>query len=166
MPDNSDSSPATADRSANTKPNREYEVGYGKPPAAHRFKHGNNANPKGRKKGSRSRKIVTRDVLLEPVTVREGGDIRQMPAIEAVLKRLLSNALAGDNKAAFAVIGIAQKEGILTAEQEQVVESLSESDQAIMADMKRRMEEAVPEQPLPSGQAAPDPSGVQESPTP
>jgi hypothetical protein len=63
-----------------------------------------------------------------------------MPALEAVLKKVLSKALAGDNKAALTIIGIAQKEGILTPEQEQVVENLSESDLAIMADVKRRLE--------------------------
>lgn len=159
MPDVRDNPPA-----ATPKPKGEYEVGYGKPPVAHRFKHGNNANPRGRKRGTRSRKIVIRDVLFEPVTVREGGDVRQMPALEAVLKRLLSKALAGDNKAALTIIGIAQKEGILTTDQEQVVESLSESDLAIMEDVKRRLEEAVPEQPL--SVTALDPPGCADPPAP
>jgi hypothetical protein len=128
------------DRPANNGPKADYDVGYCKPPAAYRFKHGNNANPKGRKKGSRNRKVVIRDVLFEAVTVREGSEIRQMSALEAVLKKVLSKALAGDNKAALTIIGIAQKEGILTPEQEQVVENLSESDLAIMEDVKRRLE--------------------------
>jgi hypothetical protein len=64
------------DRPTKNGPKGEYDVGYGRPPAAHRFKHGNKANPKGRKKGSRNRKIVIQEVLFEPVTVREGGEIR------------------------------------------------------------------------------------------
>jgi hypothetical protein len=52
----------------------------------------------------------------------------------------LAKALAGDNKAALTIIGIAQKEGILTPEQEQVVDDLSESDQAILEDVRRRLE--------------------------
>jgi hypothetical protein len=87
-----------------------------------------------------------------------------MPALEAVLKKLLSKALAGDNKAALTIIGIAQKEGILTTEQEQVVESLSESD--LMEDVKRRLEAAALELPLPSSKTAPDPLGRAEPPTP
>jgi Family of unknown function (DUF5681) len=130
MPDN---------RPARNRPKGDYDVGYGKPPVAHRFKHGNKANPKGRKKGSHNRKVVIREVLFEAVTVREGGEIRQMPALEAVLKKMLSKALAGDNKAALTIIGMAQKEGLLTPEQEQVVEDLSESDLVIMADAKRRL---------------------------
>ena len=93
-------------------PKRDYDVGYRKPPSAHRFKHGNKANPRGRKKGSRNRKVVIHDVFFEAVTVREGGKIRQMSALEAVLKKMLSKALSGDNKAALTIIGIAQKEGI------------------------------------------------------
>ena len=110
---NSQDDATVGDRQAKNRPKEDYDVGYCKPPAAHRFKHGNKANPKGRKKGARNRKVVIREVLFEAVTVREGGEIRQMSALEAVLKKMLSKALAGDNKAALTIIGIAQKEGIL-----------------------------------------------------
>jgi hypothetical protein len=165
MPNTEDDT-TPGDRPTRNGPKGEYDVGYGRPPAAHRFKHGNKANPKGRKKGSRNRKIVIHEVLFEAVTVREGGEIRQMPALVAVLKKLLSKALAGDNKAALTIIGIAQKEGILTPEQEQAVEGLSESDLAIMEDVKRRLEAAALEQPFPSSQTAHDPLGRAEPPTP
>jgi hypothetical protein len=143
------------DRPAKNRPKADYDVGYCRPPAAHRFKHGNKANPKGRKKGSRNRKVVIHDVLFEAVTVREGGEIKRMSALEAVLKKMLSKALAGDNKAALTIIGIAQKEGILTPEQEQVVENLSESDLAIMEDVRRRLASSDLEYPLPCGSAEP-----------
>jgi len=122
-----------------------YDVGYCKPPLAHRFKHGNKANPKGRGKGSKNRKVVIQDVMFEPVTVREGDRTKQMSALEAVLKKTLSKALAGDNKAALTIIGIAQKEGILTPAQERTVDDLSETDLAIMRDVRRRLAAATPE---------------------
>jgi Family of unknown function (DUF5681) len=122
---------------------RNYDIGYCKPPLAHQFKHGNKANPKGRGKGSKCRKIVIQDVMFEPVTVREGERTKQMSALEAVLKKTLSKALAGDNKAALTIIGIAQKEGILTPAQELAVDDLSETDLAIMQDVKRRLEAAA-----------------------
>jgi Family of unknown function (DUF5681) len=144
------------DRSPKHRPKGDYDVGYCRPPAAHRFKHGNKANPKGRKKGSHNRKVVIHEVLFEAVTVREGGE-RQMSALEAVLKKTLSKALAGDNKAALTIIGIAQKEGILTPEQEQAVEDLSEGDLAIVEDVKRRLGDSVselpPSEPIPSDNA-------------
>jgi len=95
-----------SDHPAKNRPKGDYDVGYCKPPVAHRFKPGNQANPRGRKRGSRNRKVVVREVLFEAVTVREGGEIRQMAALEAVLKKLLSKALAGDNKAALTIIGL------------------------------------------------------------
>jgi hypothetical protein len=143
------------DHPTKNRPKADYDVGYGKPPAAHRFKYGNKANPKGRKKGSRNRKVVIHEVFFEAVTVREGGEIRQMSALEAVLKKMLSKALAGDNKAALTIIGIAQKEGILTPDEEQVVENLSESDLAIMEDVKRRLAASALEDPLLCGNDEP-----------
>jgi hypothetical protein len=95
---------------------------------------------KAAKRGSRNREVVIREVLLEAVTVREGDTVRQMPALEAVLKKTLAKALAGDGRATLTIIGIAQKEGILTTEQEQVVHDLSKSDLAILQDVKRRLE--------------------------
>jgi Family of unknown function (DUF5681) len=117
---------------------KDYQVGYGRPPVEHRFKPGNNANPKGRKKKTQNRKVVIRDLLLEPITVKEGGEVKQMSMLEAVLKKTMSKALAGDHKAALTIIGIAQREGILTPEQEEI-DSLSDSDRAIMEDAMKRL---------------------------
>jgi hypothetical protein len=142
MPNSQDDT-APADRPAKNTPKGDYDVGYCKPPTAHRFKHGNKANPKGRKKGSRNRKIEIHGVLLEPVTVRENGETRQMSALEAVLKQTLSKALAGDHKASLTIIGIAQKEGILTPDRELPIDNLSETDLAIMEDAKRRWSQSA-----------------------
>jgi hypothetical protein len=43
-----------------------------------------------------------------------------MTKLEAVLKKTFSQALAGDKKAALTIIGLAQKEGFLTREEEEV----------------------------------------------
>jgi hypothetical protein len=120
------------------EPKVDYGVGYRRPPVEHRFKPGNNANPKGRKKKTRNRKLVISELLFEPITVREGGEVKQMSVLEAVLKKLLSKALTGDNKAALTIIGLAQREGILTPEQEEAVDNLPESDMAIMQDAMKR----------------------------
>ena len=89
---------------------------------------------------------MIQDVLFEPVTVREGDRTKQMSALEAVLKKTLSKALAGDNKSALTILGIAKKEGILAPAREQAVDDLSETDLAIMRDVKRRLEAPAPEQ--------------------
>lgn len=82
-----------------------YEVGYGKPPEATRFKPGKSGNPKGRPKGSRNRKpgdaVIGRlkDVILEeayrPIQVREGGELMEIPAVQAALRSLGVQAAKG-----------------------------------------------------------------------
>jgi Family of unknown function (DUF5681) len=135
------------DHPAKHGPKGNYEVGYSKPPIEHRFKPGNNANPKGRKKGSRSRKFIIADVLLEPISVREGNEVKSMSKLEAVLKKTLSQALSGDKKAALTIIAMAQKEGFLTPEEEEAVDNLSETDLDIMDDARRRLGGARSEPP-------------------
>lgn len=121
-------------------PSRNYEVGYGKPPKEFQFKPGNNANRRGRKKGSRNRKTVIEEVLYEPISVREGDKVKKIPVLEAILKKMANKALMGDNKAALTIVGLAQKEGLLTPAQDAMVEdNLSETDKAILADFARRL---------------------------
>ena len=122
------------------QPTGDYGTGYCRPPKDHQFEPGNRANPRGRKKGSRNRKLVIQEVLFEPVAVRVGEEVKKMPALEAILKTTVNRALKGDHKAALTIIGLAQKEGLLTPEQNDAVEeSLSDNDKAILADFKRRM---------------------------
>jgi hypothetical protein len=115
------------------RPNGDYEVGYAKPPAEHRFKPGNNANPKGRQRGTKNHSVVIRDVLLAQIAVRVGGETKQMSKLEALFEKTLSEALAGDKKSAALIFSIAQKEGLLTPEQEEAAEGFSEADAAVLA---------------------------------
>jgi Family of unknown function (DUF5681) len=121
----------------------DYQVGYGRPPVEHRFKPGNKANPKGRGKRTRNRKFVVREFLFEPVTVNEGGEVKQMPALEVVIKRLLAQALKGDHRSALTILGLAQRDGLLTPEQEEVVDGLPENDRAILLDGMERLNHAA-----------------------
>ena len=133
---------SNADRSeaqGENAPSSNYEVGYGKPPKEFQFKPGNNANRRGRKKGSRNRKAVMEEVLFEPISVREGDKVKKISVLEAIIKKMANKALMGDNKAALTIVGLAQKEGLLTPAQEEMVEeNLSDTDKAILADFARR----------------------------
>lgn len=55
-----------------------YDVGYKKPPKEHRFKPGNNANPRGRPKGVKNLSTLVQEALNEKVTVQERGRSRKM----------------------------------------------------------------------------------------
>jgi hypothetical protein len=120
-----------------------YAVGYGRPPRQHQFKVGNTASRRGRKRGSRNRTLVIREILFEPIKVREGEDVKKMPLLEAIVRQTCNLALKGDHKAALMIIGLAQKEGLLTPELNEVLEeNMSEADKAILADYKKRLNDS------------------------
>ncbi len=77
----------------------DYEIGYGKPPKATRFKKGQSGNPKGRPKGAKGLAASLRRELEAKITVREGGRTVTMSKAEATVKRLVELALRGDSKA-------------------------------------------------------------------
>jgi hypothetical protein len=78
----------------------DYEVGYGKPPKATRWKKGESGNRNGRKKGSKSLKTIIRELFNRRVTVRDGDRVIRMSALEAMFLRFLERAMRGDPKAA------------------------------------------------------------------
>jgi hypothetical protein len=83
-----------------------YEVGYGKPPKQHRFKKGQSGNPGGRPKKAKNKprpidppNQPTDALILEeayrPVTIREGDQVIELPAIQAAMRALAISAMKG-----------------------------------------------------------------------
>ena len=84
----------------NTSSSTSYSVGYGKPPETTRFRPGKSGNLKGRpgRKTVAERSILK--ILDEHVTVAERGVKRSIPVVEVIYRRLRSNAMNGDVRAA------------------------------------------------------------------
>jgi hypothetical protein len=113
---NAGDSSRRAKRPAKNTPTGNYEVGFCKPPRANQFKPANNANPMGRPKGMRNRKVVVKALLLA-----------------------INDALKGDHKSRLMAIAMAREDGLLTPEQvEAIEENMSEHDKKIMENFKTR----------------------------
>ena len=76
-----------------------YSVGHGRPPLHSRFKPGQSGYPKGRLKQSRNLRTVVKHVLNQDMQIREGGRLRRMSAIEALVRTTMARALKGEPKA-------------------------------------------------------------------
>jgi hypothetical protein len=76
-----------------------YEVGYGRPPVATRFRRGGVGNPKGRPKKKKTVGQMIEAALMIPVTVEEKGRPKRITALEIIFRTLVHAAARGDNGA-------------------------------------------------------------------
>ena len=77
------------------KNERQYEVGYGKPPKHTRFSKGRSGNPKGRPKGSKGFAAIVRRELDSEVEVRQNGRVKKIAKREVIIKQLVNRAAEG-----------------------------------------------------------------------
>jgi hypothetical protein len=87
-----------------------YEVGYGRPPSHTRFRKGVSGNPGGRPRGltkARARKLALQEAY-RLITVREGDEVRTLPAMQAVMRQLVRLALIGKGPALRMLIELVQ----------------------------------------------------------
>ena len=89
---------------------KDYEVGYGKPPKEKRFAPGQSGNPRGRPKGAKNKKLDIprkneermKRVILEEcyrhIGIRDGEKLIRIPVIQAVVRNLALNAIKGNQR--------------------------------------------------------------------
>lgn len=86
-----------------------YDVGYGRPPRAARFKAGQSGNPRGRPKGRRKArpfdataeklKALVLEEAYRPIQIRDGAELIELPVLQAALRSLALNAAKGRPRA-------------------------------------------------------------------
>lgn len=130
---------------------RDYKVGYGKPPEHSRFKPGQSGNKKGRPKKSAAHKDLS-DLLWErldqPVELMLGGRPVRMLAKEALAHQIVGRAMKGDFKAVQVLDRLLG--GALGRSSDQIQtypageDVQSESDAAVIERFLHRQERQVP----------------------
>jgi hypothetical protein len=78
-----------------------YQVGYGRPPLHTRFRKGVSGNPGGRPRGTtkpRAMKLALQEAY-RLIRVREGDEVRPLPAFQAAMRQLARQAVIGKSPA-------------------------------------------------------------------
>jgi Family of unknown function (DUF5681) len=79
--------------------NKDYGVGYRKPPMHTRFRPGVSGNPRGRPKGSISIRDLILKIFGKKIRLHSNGTTRSMSFGEALLTKIAMNGLNGDVQA-------------------------------------------------------------------
>lgn len=115
--------------------NKDYEVGYKKPPKVTRFNKGKSGNPKGRPKNTRNLVALIDEELDKSVVLKENGRTITLTKREALAKRLVNNALSGDPKSTNSLIQMSS----LSSEREEDMVELSKTDQEQFDRLRQRI---------------------------
>jgi Family of unknown function (DUF5681) len=117
---------------------RDYEVGYGKPPRDTRFKRGQSGNPRGRPPGAKNLSTLLNEALNELVVVTENGGRKRISKRRAAFKQLVNDAAKGEWRALKLLVDILQD--IERRSEPQTEESsFSLADEKVIAQLKARL---------------------------
>jgi hypothetical protein len=117
---------------------RDYEVGYGKPPRDTRFKRGQSGNPRGRPPGAKNLSTLLNEALNELVVVTENGGRKRISKRRAAFKQLVNDAAKGEWRALKLLVDILQDIERRTEPQTEE-SSFSLADEKVIAQLKARL---------------------------
>jgi hypothetical protein len=117
---------------------RDYEVGYGRPPRHTRFRPGRSGNPRGRPSGSKNLTTLLNDALNEPVVVAEIGGRRKITKRQAIITQLVNRSAKSDLRATKILLDIIQDIEHQT-EPTSPETSFGPADQKVIEQLKARL---------------------------
>ena len=99
-------------------------------PDASKFKKGQSGNPGGRPKGAKGMKTLLAQELKKSITVQQDGKKKHIRRSEALIKRMVNDALQGRDRPRDTVLRYA--DAIEQDQQQREAQELSANDQAIL----------------------------------
>lgn len=93
---------------------RNYDVGYGKPPVASRFKPGQSGNPRGRPKVSLTMSQLVARVADENIVAMIDGKPKKMSKMAALVRAMYARAMQGNQGAAKQIFSLITQAEALT----------------------------------------------------
>jgi len=118
-------------------PERDYEVGRGKPPKHAQFKKGQSGNPRGRPRGAKNLATLVGEALDQKVTITEQGRRRKISKREAIITQLVNRSASADLKATTILLGMMQEIERRTGASTEPA-ALSEADREVLQFIRNR----------------------------
>jgi hypothetical protein len=123
---------------------RDYEVGYGKPPRHTRFKKGQSGNPRGRPKGSKNLPTLLSEALNEPVVVAENGRRRKITMRQAIIKQLVKRSATADLRAMKILLDMVRDLERQAESASPETAEFSEADEKVLEQLRSRFSKGKP----------------------
>jgi uncharacterized protein DUF5681 len=118
---------------------RDYDVGYGKPPCHTRFKKGQSGNPRGRSPGSKNLSTLLSEPLNEPVIVAENGGRRKITKREAIVTQLVNRSATADLRALKILLDLVRDIEAQTEPASSEVATFTAADEKVIEQLKARL---------------------------
>src|SRR6516162_11265691 len=118
---------------------RNYEVGYGRPPRHTRFEPGRSGNPRGRPPGSKNLSSLLQKALDEPAVVVENNRRRRIAKREAIVTQFVNQSAKGDLKATQLLLNILRDLESRAEPGSADAEKITEADQQIIERITARL---------------------------
>jgi hypothetical protein len=121
---------------------REYEVGYGKPPRHTRFTKGQSGNPRGPPRGAKNLKTLLSDALNECVIVAENGGRRKVTKREAIITQLVNRSATADWRAIKILLDLVREIEGQAEPGSPETSAFSEADEKVLEQLRARFSKA------------------------
>jgi hypothetical protein len=119
---------------------RDYEVGYGKPPRDTRFTKGRSGNPRGRSPGAKNLKTLLSEALNELVIVAENGGRRKVTKREAIIKQLVNQSATADWRAIKILLDLIREIEGQSEPASPETSAFSEGDEKVLEQLRARFQ--------------------------